>query len=249
MGGASRGNQQGSSTDYQRVRNRGNAGSFNQHAGNLAAGAATRFKRKHPLPGIGNRFGELSVVGIERVRFGACEQDVARVQCSCGAPPHIVHLSNLRKGASTRCNVCAKKKAGHWRKNYWAYADVCPDDAHRRRLLGRISACVQRCENPRNSMFEHYGKRGIRVHAAWVSSRRAFLAYVVTLDGWDIPELELDRVDVDRGYEPGNLRFVSRSENLRNKRQVGTLQARILELEARVRYLERRLTEQVHDPD
>lgn len=98
-------------------------------------------------------------------------------------------------------------------------------------------------------MYEHYGARGIRIYAAWLADRRAFLAHLVTLDGWDVPSLELDRIDVNKGYEPGNLRFVSRSENLRNKRQVGVMQARILELEARVRYLECRLAESVHDPD
>lgn len=98
-------------------------------------------------------------------------------------------------------------------------------------------------------MYEHYGARGIRVYAAWVADRRAFLAYLVTLDGWDAPALELDRVDVNKGYEPGNLRFVTRAVNASNKRQVSVLQSRVLELETRVRYLERRLAEQIHDPD
>ena len=57
---------------------------------------------------------------------------------------------------------------------------------------------------------------------------------LVTLDGWDDPDLELDRINNDRGYEPENLRFVTRAENTRNKRDVNTMSQRIIELEAEV---------------
>jgi hypothetical protein len=52
----------------------------------------------------------------------------------------------------------------------------------------------------------------------------------------------MDRVDVDGPYAPGNIRFVSRSDNLRNKRKVA-------DLEERIRHLELRLSQQVHDTD
>lgn len=213
----------------------------------VGRGIETRFKRKYPLPSVGDRFGELTITGFERVTSGACPAVMARAQCSCGAPSHLVHLYNLRKGASTRCNVCAKKQSGRWTKKYWGYADICPDDSHRRRLLGRISACINRCHNVNDSGFRHYGGRGIRVFEPWKTDRRAFLAYVITLDGWDTPRLELDRIDVDGGYAPGNLRFITRAENMLNKRQVGAMQSRIFELEARVRYLEQRAEGAVHD--
>jgi hypothetical protein len=171
-----------------------------------------------------------------------------RVQCSCGAPPHRVEGSNLRRGKSTRCNACAKVQSARWRKNYYAYADVVPDTEHRRRLLNRISACLNRCHNPRDRGYRNYGGRGIYVHKPWRSSRREFLRYLVTLEGWDQPDLELDRINVDRGYEPGNLRFITRTENAGNRRKVQTLQQRIAELEARLRHYERGASVPLHDP-
>jgi hypothetical protein len=156
------------------------------------------------------------------------------VQCSCGAPEHRVSDYNLRKGASTRCNTCAKKQSDYWRKKYYGYADICPDEGHRARLLNRISACITRCTNPNDSGFHHYGGRGICVYEPWVTDRRAYLAYLLTLPDWDRPEFELDRIDVDGDYEPGNLRFISKSENAKNKRQVSKLQRRIQELELEV---------------
>lgn len=227
-----------------------NAGSFGAHRGNLESGAATRYARRHPLPGIGDSFGELTVVGYVYGNAGGVSR--LRVACTCGAEPHEVWDYNLRKGVSTRCNACAKLQAAHWRKNYWAYADIVPDDAHRRRLLNRISACIQRCQNPRSAEWKNYGARGIHVHEAWRDAgagRRAFLAHLVTLAGWDDPALELDRERNGCGYEPGNLRFVTKRVNIKNRETVCALRHRIIELEARVRYLERGAAPQVHDPD
>jgi hypothetical protein len=56
----------------------------------------------------------------------------------------------------------------------------------------------------------------------------------MTLDGWDNPKLELDRIDVNKGYEPNNLRFVTRSQNQRNRRSVQDMQKHIDELKAEV---------------
>ena len=56
----------------------------------------------------------------------------------------------------------------------------------------------------------------------------------MTLDGWDKPELDLDRIDVNKGYEPNNLRFVTRAENQRNRRSVQDMQKHIDELKAEV---------------
>jgi hypothetical protein len=180
-------------------------------------------------------------VGIERQRKGACDIDMVRVQCSCGGPPHLVFDYNLRKGKSTRCNVCAKKQAGHWRKTFYKYAAICPDDAHRVRLLNRISAANIRCHSQTAKQYPGYGGRGIFVYEPWRKDKAAFLAYLLTLDGWDVPENDMDRIDVNKGYEPGNIRFIPAGENRgSNKRTVGEMQLRIFELEARIRYLEQR---------
>lgn len=234
MGDASRRGSARCKTDCQCGRHKRNAGSFVSDSEQVGRGGATRFKRRIPVPGIGDRFGQLTIVGYEYGAAGGISY--AKAQCSCGAAPHRVSIYNLRKGASTRCNVCAKKASGYWIKNFHKYADVCPDDAHRRRLLNRLSACKNRCHNPKDSGFAHYGGRGVYLYEPWRSDKAAFLNYVMSLEGWDQPRLELDRIDVNKGYEPGNLRFVTRRINAGNKRSVKQMQARILELEARLRH-------------
>lgn len=199
-------------------------------------------RHKHAPVRIGDRFGELTVVGFWVGERGGIHGEKVQVQCSCGAPEHSANMSNLRAGRSTRCLRCALTKATHTRtKKYYCYADVCPDVEHRRRLLNRIAACIQRCTNPKYRSYVDYGGRGIRVWAGWVNNRRAFLQHLVTLPGWDAPHLELDRVNNDGNYEPGNLRFISRRGNIGNRRSMQGMQREIQRLRAEVECLHARL--------
>jgi hypothetical protein len=78
---------------------------------------------------------------------------------------------------------------------------------------------VDRCCNPRCPEYEHYGGRGITVAAAWAESYRSFLEYVLRdLGPRPTPSHTLDRVRNGEGYAPGNLRWATRSEQNRNRR-------------------------------
>jgi hypothetical protein len=72
----------------------------------------------------------------------------------------------------------------------------------------------QRCFNPANICFENYGGRGITVCDRWINSYENFLADL----GQRPDGKTLDRIDNDRGYEPGNCRWATYSEQMRNKR-------------------------------
>jgi hypothetical protein len=61
----------------------------------------------------------------------------------------------------------------------------------------------------------HYLDRGITVCPEWEHDFLAFLAHVGPKPS---SELTLDRIDNDRGYEPGNVRWATVSEQNRNKR-------------------------------
>lgn len=188
--------------------------------------------RKYDIPRLGSRFGELTITGFMCTKYDAVAKVV--VQCSCGRPEHEVYVYNLYKKKSTRCDSCAKKQTGYWKKKYMGYAEILPDDGHRSRLLDRISAIINRCENPHSSSFKWYGERGIRFE---FEDRRTCLAHLITLPGWDDPSLEIDRVDNSKGYARGNLRFIARRENLANRRDVTSQERRIAELERELQYL------------
>jgi hypothetical protein len=72
-----------------------------------------------------------------------------------------------------------------------------------------------RCKNPTNPVYRHYGGRGISVCLAWQKSFTAFLADM----GEAPPGLELDRINNDGNYEPGNCRWTTRKVQLSNRRK------------------------------
>jgi hypothetical protein len=75
----------------------------------------------------------------------------------------------------------------------------------------------QRCQNKKHEHFDTYGGRGIQVCEEWKNSFDAFVAWA-TQHGYQ-PNLQIDRIDNDKGYSPDNCRFVTPSENARNKRK------------------------------
>jgi hypothetical protein len=178
------------------------------------------------------------------------------MRCSCGWEG-FVDRTNIRGGRTTRCNSCAKAKAQRTRAAALGFAAVCADTGHRERLLTRISSIISRCTNPGNKVYPDYGGRGITVYPAWLAQRVEFLRYLIGLEGWDTPELELDRMDNNQGYVPGNLRFCTKSANNANKRsirarEVEALRSQLRQLEAEnadLRHRLRRAEESVHSTD
>jgi len=124
---------------------------------------------------------------------------------------------------------------------FFCYADAMPDDEHRRRLLNRLSAAISRCHNPKQKQFASYGGRGIEVCELWRNDKRAFLQHVQTLPGWDDPNLEMDRENCNGNYEPGNLRFITRTANSLNKRKVNEVEAELVLWRTYAETLEQRL--------
>lgn len=211
----------------------------------LEGGERTRFQRTHPLPLPGDRYGSLTVVST----VGSGDSLRIRVVCDCWRPAYTVLFSNLVNGRTKRCNVCAKRQTASVLRSYRGYDQIIPNDSVRERLLSRLSAAIRRCHNSRDSNYVNYGLRGISVHDGWRNDRAEFLRHVVTLPGWDDPALEMDRADVNRGYEPGNIRFVSRRVNAANRRRIPDLEQRIRDLERRLRHCTCGSAEQVHDHD
>jgi hypothetical protein len=81
----------------------------------------------------------------------------------------------------------------------------------------------RRCESPDDKLYEHYGARGIRLWPKWRDDFAEFARYMDDDPG---PGWEVGRINNDRGYEPGNVRWETHRQNMRNKRSTRWVEVR-----------------------
>lgn len=138
-----------------------------------------------------------------------------------------------------RCSKCGEEKPvgefyrrgdGGYRDHYRSKCKACfsadgesvrhaesrraRHNADPERLVLRLM--INRCHNPKNPGFINYGARGIVVCDRWRNSYEAFLEDMGRRPG---PLFSIERIDNDRGYEPGNCKWATRTEQNRNTRQ------------------------------
>ena len=74
---------------------------------------------------------------------------------------------------------------------------------------------IKRCTNKNNRGWPHYGGRGIKVCDRWKSSYQDFLSDVGRRPS---DKHSLDRIDVNGDYEPGNVRWATMTQQIKNRR-------------------------------
>lgn len=156
----------------------------------------------------GKRFGRL--VAIRRTKASRDRHWLAR--CDCGAEVSVAYYA-LKTGSTRSCGCAGPSvstKHGHLKGG--------------KRSPEYVSwkAMINRCSDPTQSNWKNYGGRGIRVCSRWRGSFVNFLADM----GPRPPGKELDRIDNDGDYEPGNVRWATRKENMRNRRSTRVLEFR-----------------------
>lgn len=77
------------------------------------------------------------------------------------------------------------------------------------------SAMIQRCANPKNPFYKHYGARGISVHPAWRGAG-GFDTFIAHIGPRPTAKHTIDRENNDGNYEPGNVRWATRAVQQRN---------------------------------
>lgn len=127
-----------------------------------------------------------------------------RCRCICGYLQNVKG-SDLRKGKSRMCRYCASEQSNtgttHGMRNTTEY--------------NTWVHMIQRCHNPNNKDYDNYGGRGIQVCDMW---RESFEAFYMTIGPKPTPEHTIERINTNGNYEPGNVKWATRTEQNRNQR-------------------------------
>ena len=97
--------------------------------------------------------------------------------------------------------------ANHYRTQY-LWKEVKP-------LWKTWQGMKQRCYNENDRRYKDWGGRGIKVCDEWLSDYEAFAEYMGTRPTGH----QLDRIDNDGDYAPGNVRWATPSENASNRKR------------------------------
>ena len=184
--------------------------------------------RKHFVPKIESQHGEWTVLEVLDKANGPTK---ISCRCSCGRLGTPT-LDSLLRGTSVRCKSCGSKTPAviAARKRSVAAGSVvaariartkykCVPRKYRAKLSRCVRDAIRRCYNPEDRAYPRYGGRGISVFPAWRIDLVRFVRYLMTLPRWDNLDLQIDRIDNDGNYEPGNLRWVTPIENCQNRRR------------------------------
>lgn len=122
------------------------------------------------------------------------------VQCSCGSVGEVKSYA-LRSGLSRSCGCLQREVARkHGLRDHPLY------NTHR--------LMMSRCYDDQDPNYKDYGARGILVCDRWHDLRN----YVSDVPEKPFAEAQLDRIENDGNYEPGNVRWVTGKQNCRNRR-------------------------------
>jgi hypothetical protein len=145
----------------------------------------------------GARFGRLVVIaqtnkpeyikGNRMRRFWLC-------LCDCGKE-HTVSTSLLTSGLTRSCGCLGLENRMSGSRFYQRWRNI-----------------RSRCENKNNPAYPWYGGRGIKVCERW----HVFENFLADMGCPPTPKHQVDRINNDGNYEPGNCRWVTIKENAAN---------------------------------
>lgn len=126
--------------------------------------------------------------------------------CDCGASTNVTHCSLAR--ASTQSCGCLNREVASSKATRHGGARR----GQKTRAFMIWQGMIARCTNPSRPEYHQYGGAGIVVCERWTTSFEAFL-----VDMGNPPKgMSIDRIDGSGNYEPGNCRWATAAQQVRN---------------------------------
>jgi hypothetical protein len=147
----------------------------------------------------GQRFGRLTVL----CRDNDISPIYWRCQCDCGKSKTILGTS-IRDGRARSCG-CLIAEAAKSRMTKHGKSEISE--------YRSWESMKNRCFRKTYHSYQRYGGRGITVCEQWINDFAAFYAYIGPKPS---KHHSLDRINNNKNYEPGNVRWASKIEQSRN---------------------------------
>lgn len=154
---------------------------------------------------VGDRFGRWVVSGeTEPIVSGGKKFPAWACRCDCGTSRNVT-ASSLKGGRSSSCGCLARERSSEVNTKH--------GENGRSPEYYTWQAMRDRCNNPNNPRFSHYGGRGISVCAQW-DDYRVFLS---DMGRRPTKVHSLDRINNDGNYEPSNCRWATSHQQMTNR--------------------------------
>ena len=163
------------------------------------------------MESLGHTFGMWTVAGEPATNEHG--RSTLLVKCSCGTERRVT-TNDLRQGKSRSCG-CANPRLGVLGMN--AHAESRRGEG-KTRLYIVWRAMKQRCLDPNGIGWKYYGGRGVTIHEPWLGFVN-FRDWIIANIGRPPAGLSFDRINNEGNYEPGNVRWATRTMQNRNRRR------------------------------
>lgn len=155
----------------------------------------------------GKRFGRLTVLKI--VGCNKWREAMWLCRCDCGNEISVAS-NNLRRSHTQSCG-CLQREA--------TTKSNTTHGKRKTKLYSVWNTMKARCFNCNSKSYKDYGGRGIKVCDEWKNNFQAFYNYVSKLPHFCEEGYTLDRINNDGNYEPNNVRWATRKEQVHNRRK------------------------------